>query len=204
MSGERGRRHVDALRSSLASVDDQCVRLEVWGERLAEVLMQGGRLLAAGNGGSAAQAQHLTAELVGRYLSTDRPALSAIALHADGCATSSIANDYGVEEAYARSVRAHGRPGDVLIALSTSGRSPNVLAAVEAAAEMEIETWGLTGPAPNPLADYCDEVVSVEGPTTPTIQEAHLVAVHLICAAVDARVGDAALTASDPDAGSFS
>ncbi len=200
----RGRRHVDALRLSLSSLDRHCVRLDAWGERLAEVLMQGGRLLAAGNGGSAAQAQHLTAELVGRYLSIDRPALSAIALHADACATSSIANDYGVEEPYARSVRAHGRPGDVLIALSTSGRSLNVLAAVEAAAEMEIETWALTGPAPNPLAGCCDEFVCVEGPTTPTIQEAHLVAVHLICAAVDARVHHASLTAADPDAGAFS
>jgi D-sedoheptulose 7-phosphate isomerase len=201
VSGEGAAEHLAALRSSLATLDAECGRLEAWGERLAEVLMEGGRLLAAGNGGSAAQAQHLTGELVGRYRSTERPALSAIALHADASALTAIANDYGAEEPYARSVRAHGRPGDVLIALSTSGRSPNVLAAVEAATQMEIVTWALTGPAPNPLADACEEAVCVAAESTATVQEMHLVAVHLLCGAVEDCVGGVALSAADRDSG---
>ena len=102
-------------------------------------------------GGSAAQAQHLTAELVGRY-ETEREPLSAICLHADTSSLTAISNDYGVDEAFARQVRAHGNPGDVLIALSTSGRSSNVLAAVAAAHERGLETWALTRRPPKSVA----------------------------------------------------
>ncbi len=155
------------------------------------MLLGGGRLLAAGNGGSAAQAQHLTAELVGRYVDERRP-LSAISLHAETSALTAIYNDYGSGECFARQVRAHGRPGDVLMALSTSGESENVLAASVAAAELGMETWALTGPAPNSLAAACAEAVSVNAEGTSTVQEAHLVAVHLLCAAVDRQVARAA------------
>ncbi len=122
-----------ACGTALGALEDAADQLERWGRRLATTLLADGRLLAVGNGGSAAQAQHLTAELVGRF-ETERRALSALCLHADTSSLTAIANDYGVEEAFARQVRAHGRAGDVLIALSTSGRSPNVLAAVAAAA----------------------------------------------------------------------
>jgi D-sedoheptulose 7-phosphate isomerase len=186
----QGREHADALTEALRVTRAQWGRIESWGERLAERLLAGSRLLAAGNGGSAAQAQHLTGELVGRYRE-DRPPLSAIALHADASALTAITNDYGTEEPFARALRAHARPGDVLVALSTSGASPNVLSAVEAAAEMEVETWALTGPGPNPLAEACDEYLCVEAPTTATIQEVHLVAVHVLCAEVEARVLEA-------------
>ena len=111
----------------------------------------------------------------------------AICLHADSSALTAIANDYGFEEAFARQVRAHGRPGDVLVAFSTSGRSPNVLAAVTAARESGLTTWGLTGPAPNELSSLCDEGLTVDA-ETPTVQEIHQVAVHIICDAVDRAV----------------
>jgi D-sedoheptulose 7-phosphate isomerase len=179
-----GRRHLAELAGPLRDLHAQSARVDVWGRRLTDVLVRGGRLLAAGNGGSAAEAQHLTSELVGRYRD-DRPPFSAIALHADSSATTAIANDYGVEEVFARQVRAHGRPGDVLLLLSTSGRSANVLAAAHAAAETGLITWALTGRAPNPLADRVDECLAVDSPHTATVQEIHLIAVHLLCAAVD-------------------
>ena len=183
-----GRAHLAALIEALPRLEDHVDRLDAWGRHLADVLLAGGRLLSAGNGGSAAQVQHLTAELVGRYRD-DRVPLSAIALHADTSSLTAITNDYGAEEAFARQVRAHGRPGDVLVALSTSGRSPNVLAAVEAAREVGVTSWALTGPGPNPLANLADDGVCVAAPTTATIQEAHLVVVHLLCAAVDVALG---------------
>jgi type III pantothenate kinase len=176
--------HVAQLRAALEDAEHDLARAEAWGTRLARRLRNGGRLLAVGNGGSAAEAQHLTAELVGRF-ETERGPLSAICLHGDASSLTAIANDYGIEEAFARQVCAHGRPGDVLIALSTSGRSPNVLAAARAAHECGLSVWGLTGPAPNPLADLCDEVVAFGAERACTVQELHLVAIHVLCAAVD-------------------
>jgi D-sedoheptulose 7-phosphate isomerase len=179
-----GQRHLDELEAPLAALRVHAPRLEVWGRRLAEVLASGGRLLAAGNGGSAAQAAHLTSELVGRYRD-DRPPFSAIALTAESSAMTAIGNDYGIAEVFARQVRAHGRPGDVLMALSTSGRSANVLAAVEAANESGITTWALCGPEDCPLAERCDDSLCVDSPHTATVQEVHLIAIHLICASFD-------------------
>ena len=182
-----GHGHVAALSRALGALDSDVERIEGWGAWLAGVLLGGGRLLAAGNGGSAAQAQHLTGELVGRYR-LERAPFSAIALHAETSSLTAISNDYGLEEAFARQVWAHGRPGDVLMALSTSGRSPNVCAAAAAAAQAGLVTWALTGPSPCPLAALCDDAVSVDAPSTATVQEVHLVAIHLLCAAVEARV----------------
>jgi D-sedoheptulose 7-phosphate isomerase len=182
-----GRAHLAALVEALPRLEAHVDRLDAWGSHLADVLLGGGRLLSAGNGGSAAQVQHLTAELVGRYRD-DRVPLSAIALHAETSSVTAIVNDYGADEVFARQVRAHGRPGDVLLTLSTSGRSPNVILASRVAAEVGMTTWTLTGPAPNPLADIVDEAVCVEAATTATIQEIHQVAVHLICAACDVKV----------------
>jgi glycosyltransferase involved in cell wall biosynthesis/phosphoheptose isomerase len=179
--------HLDALQTALVGLECERERLEHWGRTLAGRLLDGGRLLAVGNGGSAAQAQHLTAELVGRYQTERRP-LSALCLHSDGSSFTAICNDYGAEEAFARQVHAHARPGDVLLALSTSGRSPNVLAAVAAAAECDVTTWAVTGAGPNPLADACDDAVCLAGPTTATVQELHLVGIHMLCAAVDREV----------------
>jgi D-sedoheptulose 7-phosphate isomerase len=186
--------HVTALRECLGTLDLD--RVTALGERLGGVLDRGGRLLAAGNGGSAAEAQHLTAELVGRYMDDRRP-LSAIALHAETSSLTAIGNDYGGDEVFARQVRAHGRPGDVLLLLSTSGRSRNLVAAVGAARESAVSTWCFTGPAPNPLHDLCDESISVAATSTATVQEGHLVLVHLLCEAVDAVIlGRAAVSAT--------
>lgn len=182
-----GRRHLDQLTEPLAALHRDAARLEAWGRRFADVLTGGGRLLAAGNGGSASQAQHLTSELVGRYRD-DRPPLSAIALSVESSAITSIGNDYGFEEIFARQLRAHARPGDLFVGLSTSGRSANVLAAAEAASELGLLSLALTGAGPNPLAAACDDCLLVDSPHTATVQEVHLIAIHLLCAAVDARM----------------
>jgi D-sedoheptulose 7-phosphate isomerase len=191
-----GRSHLAALRASLSQLEQEAEHIDAWGNRLARVLAGGGRLLAVGNGGSAAQAQHLTSELVGRYRD-DRPPLSALALHAESSSYTAICNDYGDEQAFARQVRAHGRPGDVLLAFSTSGRSPNVVAAIEAALEGGLEAWALTGPAPNPACERADEALCVEAASTATVQEIHQIALHLLCAAVDLAL-DAAPTSRAP------
>ena len=179
--------HLTALTDALQRLEGELERLGRWGERLAARLLEGGRLLAVGNGGSAAQAQHLTAELVGRY-ECEREPLSAICLHADTSSLTAISNDYGQEEGFARQVRAHGRPGDVLLCLSTSGTSPNVLAAARAASNCGMTVWGLSGALPNPLAELCDDCMALPGGSTATVQELHQVAIHLLCGAVDREV----------------
>jgi D-sedoheptulose 7-phosphate isomerase len=179
-----GQAHLAALSGALAGLEPELGRLESWGAHLAEVLGRGGRLLAAGNGGSAAHAEHLAAELLGKYRDDRRP-LSGLALATEGAALTAIGNDYGLDDVFTRQVTAHGRPGDVLVALSTSGRSPNVVAAAAAAREVGMTTWALTGPRPNPLAEACDDAVAVETPAVATIQEIHQVVIHLLCAALD-------------------
>jgi D-sedoheptulose 7-phosphate isomerase len=176
--------HLSALAEAIPQFRASADRLACWGSRLAWHLGQGGRLLIAGNGGSAAEAQHLAAELVGR-LRTERIPLSAIALTPDSSAVTAISNDYGFDEVFARQVRAHGRPGDVFLALSTSGRSPNLIAAARAAQECGLRTWAMTGAGPNPLADACDEVLRCPSPDSQVVQELHLVAVHVLCEYLD-------------------
>lgn len=170
---------------------DHAARVADWGERLAAALHRGGRLLAAGNGGSAAQAQHLTAELVGRY-QAERAPYSAVSLHADTSAVTAIGNDYGFDDVYARQVAAHGRTGDVLVLLSTSGRSGNLLRAAAAGRKAGLRVWALTGPAPNPLAREAEDVLSVTAAATATVQEVHLIAVHLLCEAFDTALEELA------------
>lgn len=178
--------HLRSLPSALDSLICSQDHLAAWGRDLARRLVAGRRLLVAGNGGSAAEAQHLSAEIVGRF-EGEREPFSAIALHADTSAITAIGNDYGFEDVYARQVRAHGRPGDVLILLSTSGRSPNLLAAVSAAAEVGVSAWALTGPVPNPLADAVDDRIAIESAPA-HVQECHLIAIHALCCAFDATV----------------
>ena len=188
--------HLDGLATTLEAVRAESPRFAAWGGELTDRLRRGHRLLAAGNGGSAAEAQHLTAELVGRYRSEREP-LSAIPLHADTSALTALGNDYGYSEVFARQVRAHGRPGDVLVLLSTSGTSENMLAAAEAARALGLTVWALTGPAPNPLAAAAHDAIALPG-ETPSVQEAHLVAVHLLCEMVDRSL---AARAAAPAAG---
>jgi phosphoheptose isomerase len=179
--------HLSNLATALETLREHAALLARWGGELGELLPAGGRVLVAGNGGSAAEAQHLTAELVGRYLDERQP-LSALCLSAETSSLTAILNDYGAEEVFARQVQAHGRPGDVLMLLSTSGRSPNVLRAAERARAGGLRVWTMTGRRPNPLAVLADEVLAVPADSTATVQEVHLVAVHAVCAAVDAQL----------------
>jgi D-sedoheptulose 7-phosphate isomerase len=183
-----GADHLASLTAALRSLHGHLDTLDRWGGLLADVLTSRGRMLAAGNGGSAAQAQHLTAELVGRYRA-DRPPFSAICLTAETSSLTAIANDYPPEELFARQVEAHGRPGDVLVLMSTSGRSPNIVAAAERGRRGGLQVWSLTGPGPNPLAAAADEALCVHATYTATVQELHLVALHVLCAGLDRELG---------------
>jgi D-sedoheptulose 7-phosphate isomerase len=184
---QTGVEHLDALNRALRRLESDLDLLQRWAAGLAGVLQAGGRLLAVGNGGSAAQAQHLTSELVGRYCNERHP-FSAISLHADTSSLTAISNDYGVDAIFARQVLAHGRRGDVLVALSTSGHSPNVVTAAEVAMTAGLQVWALTGPGPNPLTDRAHQALCVQAETTATIQEVHLVVVHLLCSFLDELV----------------
>jgi D-sedoheptulose 7-phosphate isomerase len=188
--------HIAELERTLVSLRTEVPRLSRWGAILAKRLPAGSRLLAAGNGGSAAEAQHLTAELVGRFDGERRP-FSAVALHADTSSLTAIGNDYGYDQVFARQITAHARPRDVLVLLSTSGRSENLLHAAHAARDAGATVWAFTGPAPNPLAELADEVVAVPG-STATVQEAQLVAVHLLCAAFEAALSPVSAMSTAP------
>ncbi|MFG2089633.1 SIS domain-containing protein [Spirillospora sp. NPDC048824] len=181
-------RRLEALAEAALRFREHVPTIGTWGRRLAGVLRGGGRLLACGNGGSAAEAQHLTAELVGRFEDERRP-LSAIPLHCDTSSVTAIGNDYGPADMFARQVQAHGRPGDVLMCLSTSGRSPNVVAAAHRARHLGITAWAITGPGPNALAGACDDAITVEAAATSTVQEIHLAAIHLLCGVIDDVLG---------------
>lgn len=181
--------HARGLRPVLDALEHEAPRLAGWAAHLATRLSAGNRLLIAGNGGSAAEAQHLAAEFVGRFRE-ERPPFAAIALNTDSSAVTAIGNDYGFEQVFARQVRAHARPGDVLLLLSTSGASANLIAAADAARLAGAMRWAITGPAPNPLATVCDEAVTLPG-SAANVQEAELVAVHALCLAFDAAIGGA-------------
>jgi D-sedoheptulose 7-phosphate isomerase len=151
---------------------------------VASAFAGGGRLLVCGNGGSAADAQHIAAEFVGRYLK-ERAPYSAIALNANSSALTAIGNDYGFDEVFARQVHAHGRAGDVLLAISTSGTSPNVLAAVAAAREVGMTVIALSGRDGGTLIDDCDVCLVVPVESTPRIQEMHILIAHVLCGLVE-------------------
>jgi D-sedoheptulose 7-phosphate isomerase len=180
--------HLLELSKALERFRDCVDVVDAWGSRLAAVLDAGGRLLAAGNGGSAAQAQHLTAELVGRYREDRRP-FSAICLSAETSSLTAICNDYPSGELFARQVEAHGRPGDVLVVMSTSGTSENIVEAARRGRAGGLHVWALTGPMPNPLAEEASETCAVDAPYTATVQELHLVALHILCGALDRALG---------------
>jgi D-sedoheptulose 7-phosphate isomerase len=178
--GRTAQAHIAELHAALDGIESQTDLLESWGVRMATVLYGGGRLLAAGNGGNAAQAHHLVADLVGRL--DDRPPLSALALTAESSGLTSIGNDYGFDKVFARQVTAHARTGDIVMLMSTSGASPNILAAAEAAHDRGAHVWAMSGPTPHPLMDVADEVFCVPAANADVVQEIHLVAVHMLCA----------------------
>ena len=157
----------------------------------ARALAAGRPLLVCGNGGSAADAQHITAELVGRFL-RERRALRAICLNADSAVLTAWSNDRGFDTAFARQVEAHAEPGGVLLALSTSGNSPNVVKALEAARARGMATIGLTGQSGGRMAPLCDHLFAVPSASTPAIQQVHLCLYHCFCAGVEAAIADGA------------
>jgi D-sedoheptulose 7-phosphate isomerase len=151
---------------------------------IARSFRNGGKLLIAGNGGSAADAQHMAGEFLSR-LNFDRNPLPAIALTTDSSVLTAIGNDYGFDKAFERQVRGLGRPGDVFLAISTSGRSPNVLAALRAAREAGLITVGFTGDGQRDMAPDCDHCLAAPSSETALIQQIHIVAAHAICALVE-------------------
>lgn len=153
---------------------------------MAERLRRGCKILVCGNGGSAADAQHLAAELSGRYLK-ERRALAGLALTTDTSALTAIGNDYGFDQVFSRQVEALGRPGDLLIGISTSGNSPNVIRAVEAAKGLGIRTLGLLGRDGGRLKGLVDDALVVPSPVTARIQEVHQMVYHFWCEALDAH-----------------
>jgi D-sedoheptulose 7-phosphate isomerase len=176
----------DSIAAKQAILDDPALLAAV--ARAADVLLHtfraDGKVLFCGNGGSAADAQHLAAELSGRFY-FDRPPLFAEALHVNTSYTTAVANDYGYDAVFARMVEAAGRPGDVLVALSTSGNSPNILRAVETARQRGMKVIGMTGTSGGRMKDACDVLLNVPSGDTPRIQEAHILLGHILCQLVE-------------------
>jgi D-sedoheptulose 7-phosphate isomerase len=151
---------------------------------IADALRAGGKIMFCGNGGSAADAQHLAAEFLGRYL-IERNPLPALTLNVNTSTLTAIGNDYGFDEVFARQVRGLGQPSDILVAISTSGNSRNVLRALEEARALRIATVGLTGEAGGKMLALCDHCVCVPSSRTPRIQEMHIAVGHMICELVE-------------------
>jgi D-sedoheptulose 7-phosphate isomerase len=156
-------------------------------DRIVEALAAGHKVLLAGNGGSAADAQHIAGELLSR-LNYDRAPAAAIALTTDSSVLTAIANDYGYERVFERQVLGLGRPGDVLIAISTSGRSANILRAIAAARAGELVTIGFTGKSGGDMATQCDLCLRAPADSTPLIQQIHITAGHIVCGLVEERL----------------
>ncbi|MDQ7032142.1 MAG: D-sedoheptulose 7-phosphate isomerase [Desulfonauticus sp.] len=151
---------------------------------IAASLTQGGKVLLCGNGGSAADSQHIAAEFVNRY-KMERPPLPAIALTTDTSILTAVGNDYSFNDIFVKQIKALGLAGDVLIAISTSGKSPNIVAALATAKEKSLVTIGLTGANPNLMQDFCDYLFLVNSQNTPLIQEIHITIGHVLCDLID-------------------
>ena len=177
----------ESLRATRATLTGGLGPLVEAAGLLAQALRAGRRVLCFGNGGSAAQAEHLAAELAGRY-AHERPGLPAQALGSSSADLTAIANDYGYERVFARLLAAHGEAGDVAVALSTSGDSANVVAAVEEARRLGLRSVGLCGRRGGKLAGLVDVALVVPSDSTPRIQEVHAVALHVLCELVEAAL----------------
>lgn len=156
-------------------------------EMLLTTFRADGKVLFCGNGGSAADAQHIAAELSGRFY-TDRPPLYAEALHVNSSYVTAVANDYGYDAVFARMVEASGRPGDVLVAISTSGNSANILKTIEAARLRDMKVIGMTGASGGKMKGLCDLLLNVPSSDTPRIQESHILIGHIICEIVEKQL----------------
>lgn len=172
------------IKQEMCRQDVLVARMEEAAKRMVASLRDGGKVHFCGNGGSAADAQHLAAELSGRFY-FDRPPLNAEALHCNSSYLTAIGNDYGFDEIYARLLRGTGRRGDVLVAISTSGNSQNILKVCATAKEMGILTIAFTGKSGGKLKEYADILINVPSDDTPRIQETHIMAGHIICELVE-------------------
>jgi D-sedoheptulose 7-phosphate isomerase len=182
-------RHLEATYGAITSVEAQLDQIGVLGVTIGRALNAGAQLLAAGNGGSAAHAQHLTSELVGRFDGERRP-VAAVSLAADGSALTAIANDYGYDEVFARQVRALGRPGDVFVACSTSGCSPSAVRALEAANDAGLTTVAITGPGATPMSAVARHTVAINSISNAATQEAHQIVIHLLVRAAETALSE--------------
>jgi D-sedoheptulose 7-phosphate isomerase len=189
-------RSITAIRRAFANsivakrvfLRENATTLAKVGDLVADTFARGGKVLLFGNGGSAADAQHIAAEFVNRFV-IERPPLPAIALTTDSSALTSIANDYGYKDVFAKQVRALGKKGDVAIAISTSGTSPSVVRAVDTCAKLGITTVGLTGRDGGKMRGKVDHLLNVSGSReTARIQETHILAAHVLCQLVDEKL----------------
>jgi len=188
--GRINQQFADSAQLKLQSAEVLAEPIRLAAERMFHCLMNEGKILACGNGGSAADAQHFSAELLNRF-ERERPGLAAMALTTDSSTLTSIANDYDFNQVFSKQVRALGRAGDVLLAISTSGNSPNVAAAIEAAHERQMTVVALTGRNGGKIAPMLagDDVhICVPSPVTARIQEVHLVCLHCLCDAIDTQL----------------
>jgi D-sedoheptulose 7-phosphate isomerase len=181
---ERIRSEIAAVARNFERLLDRTEAIDAAAARMIEALRSGGKIMFCGNGGSAADAQHLAAELMGRYLK-DRKPLPALALTVDTSALTAIANDYSYDDVFARQLRGIGRKGDLLVGISTSGNSGNVVRAVEAAKAMGIATIALTGEGGGRLAAMADLAIRVPAQRTNAIQEMHIAIGHILCGIVE-------------------
>lgn len=172
------------IMSAMLVDTELALRLETAAKACIDCIKSGNKILLAGNGGSAADAQHIAGELVCRF-AFDRSGLPAIALTTDTSVLTAIGNDYGYEYLFSRQVQAYGQKGDVLIAYSTSGKSPNILTALQEARSRGLICIGLTGNLGGPMGKFCDCLLEVPSSDTPKIQEGHLVLGHILCGMVE-------------------
>jgi len=182
--------HFQQHQAAIAALSTQESTIQFHGELLIAALRAGGKILVCGNGGSAADAQHIAAELVGRF-GHARRGLPALALTTDSSALTSIGNDFGFDAVFSRQVEALARPGDVLIGISTSGNSRNVIAAVNSARAMGVSTLGLLGGQGGALKDMLEHMILAPSSDTPRIQECHILIGHIWCAMIDEAFKDA-------------
>ena len=176
-----------AVMQVMAADRELQVNVERVADACAGAIAAGGKVMFCGNGGSAADSQHLAAELVGKLV-FDRPGMAGLALTVDTSALTAIGNDFGYEFVFARQVEALGRAGDVIVGITTSGRSKNVLRALEAARARGIVTVAMTGQARGPVAEAADHWLAVPHTETQKIQEGHIVLGHIFCALIEARI----------------
>lgn len=183
MIRQRIQEHLDVIQSLL---NDESIlqSTQILIDTMTDTFRKGGRVFFCGNGGSAADAQHLAAELSGRFY-LDRNALNAEALHVNSSFITAIGNDYGFEKIFSRQLQAKGSAGDLLIAISTSGNSANIIDCLKTAREMNIRAVGWSGSRKNKMEEICDQMIKIPSTDTPRIQEAHILLGHIICEQVE-------------------